>query len=56
MDLQLWIMINTASVIGLIYLFVFLYTNTSMEKKLKYNFYWIMGLALLFTVCCSLER
>lgn len=33
MDLQLWIMINTASVIGLIYLFVFLYTNTSMEKK-----------------------
>lgn len=55
MDLQLWIMINTASVIGLIYLFVFLYTNTSMEKKLKYNFYWIMGLELLELIFYNCE-
>lgn len=55
MDLQLWIMINTASVIGLIYLFVFLYTNTSMEKKLKYNFYWIIGLELLELIFYNCE-
>ena len=55
MNLQMWIMVNTASVIGLIYLFVFLYTNTYMEKKLKYNFYWIMGLELLELIFYNCE-
>lgn len=55
MSTQIWIAMNTAPVIGLLYLYIFLWTNASMDEKLKRDFYWLMGLEVLELLFYNLE-
>ncbi len=55
MSTQVWISMNTAPVIGLLYLYIFLWTNASMDEKLKRDFYWLMGLEVLELLFYNLE-